>query len=67
MKRGSYYVVEVEHFIGNFRHKAICYYEGLRYEKRYGLLFTKGYEVPRSVCIDDLYYFNVVSEITDMN
>ncbi|MEK3955670.1 MULTISPECIES: hypothetical protein [unclassified Psychrobacillus] len=67
MERRKYYVVELEFFKGNFRHKAIFHSEGTRYGKEYGKLFSSGYESPRTVDIEELHYFQVISEIHDMN
>ena len=67
MEYGKYYVVEVEFIKGNWRHKAIFYYDGKPYESDIGTLYSKGYESPKDVRIENLHYFNVISEIKDMN
>lgn len=67
LKRRNYYVVEVELFEGNFRHKAIFCSDGKHYGDDYGTLFTIGYEVQRRVNIETLHYFNILSEIKEMN
>lgn len=65
LKLNHYYVAEVELFKGNMRHRIIFRYRGKHYDENYVTFY--GYENPLKKAIEDLYYFNVISEIEDMS
>jgi len=63
MKDRTYYVVKVSYRETNPAHRVVCYhrYNGLAY------LYSAGYDGEENHHVDDLYYFNVISEIEEMN
>lgn len=69
MEKRSYYVVELELFKGNFRHRAILQYDGQygKNNQNHGTLFSGNYEAPRDVVIENLHHFEVISKIEEMD
>lgn len=63
MKFGKWYVVEVSHFKGNPKHRAICW---CRSEEELLVEFVS-YEFKQQKNIADLPHFEIIKEIKEMN